>query len=553
MTTSSTTGIDAGTESSTASNGSEPTWPRVVLLAVFVLGLVLRLATAALPERLLLRIAVDDAFYYLRTAQELGLGNGSTFDGIHSTNGYHPLWLWVLTPFTSIFGPGADTVRALIVLQTAIAALSFVLLARLLLRWLPPLAVALGTAVWWLTPLSVLSSVSGVEASLACLMVVLLITVACRFVDAPSLGSAAVVGVITGLAFLTRTDTAFAAAAIAVWVLWQVRARPLRTVATQAGAAAVTALAVVLPWLVWNLATFGTIEQASTRARPMVMWQLATGDTSPQLAEGVTAATSYLLENWSVDLGWAPLLAVGALVAACWAWRRFGFPHGWTRQLLLLAMLLLGSGTLLAAFHSGVRLLSREYYFEWVRMAVGILVAAAVAGFAAAAVGSAPPEGRRETQRRADLGLCLLTVATAFLAASATVQHLRDPPFDWQLSMVDAGRWLEQHTEPDERIVSFNSGLIGYFSQRPVINLDGVINNASLAALEDEQLARFICDSGARWYVDFDPVVLGEYRSFLGDDASRLNLEPVTTIRGDGADAYHGSELTIFRVSCGPP
>ena len=60
---------------------------------VFVVGLALRMASAALPERLLTRITVDDAFYYLRTAQELGLGNGSTFDGINSTNGYHPLWL----------------------------------------------------------------------------------------------------------------------------------------------------------------------------------------------------------------------------------------------------------------------------------------------------------------------------------------------------------------------------------------------------------------------------------------------------------------------------
>ena len=520
---------------------------------VFVVGLALRMASAALPERLLTRITVDDAFYYLRTAQELGLGNGSTFDGINSTNGYHPLWLWMLTPFTSVFGPGTGTVRLLILLQAAIAAATFLLAARLLLRWLPPLAVALGFAVWWLTPISVLSSVSGVESSLACLMVVLLITAAFRYVDSPSRWSAVVLGAVAGLAFLTRTDTAFASAAVVVWVVVQVRTRPLRTLAAQAASAALAGLVVVLPWLVWNLATFGTIEQASTRARPMVLWQLQTGDATPRFAEASNAALSYLVDDWLGDLGWSPLLALGAMIVALWAWRRFGFQKGQTRRLLLLAVLLLGSGTLLAAFHSGVRLLAREYYFEWVRMAVGILVAAAVAGLVSAMASTATPESRTARLHRANLCLCLLTGATTLLASAATVQYLRDPPFGWQMSMVEAGRWLEEHTDPNERIVSFNSGLIGYFSQRPVINLDGVVNNASLAALEERQLARYICDSGAKWYVDFDPVVLEEYRPFLGGYEPRLNLDRVTTIRGDGADRYGRSELEVFRLSCGPP
>ena len=42
----------------------------------------------------------DDFFYYLIVAQNLAAGHGSTFNGIVRTNGYHPLWLILLTMFS---------------------------------------------------------------------------------------------------------------------------------------------------------------------------------------------------------------------------------------------------------------------------------------------------------------------------------------------------------------------------------------------------------------------------------------------------------------------
>ena len=37
----------------------------------------------------------DDSFYYFTIARNLAKGWGSTFDRLHPTNGYHPLWLLV--------------------------------------------------------------------------------------------------------------------------------------------------------------------------------------------------------------------------------------------------------------------------------------------------------------------------------------------------------------------------------------------------------------------------------------------------------------------------
>ena len=53
------------------------------------------LTTSTLTQNVV-SLMVDDAFYYQRIAANVASGNGSTFDGEHSTNGYHPLWLLVL-------------------------------------------------------------------------------------------------------------------------------------------------------------------------------------------------------------------------------------------------------------------------------------------------------------------------------------------------------------------------------------------------------------------------------------------------------------------------
>ena len=47
----------------------------------------------------------DDFFYYAEVARHLAAGDGSTFDGIHQTNGYHPLWMLVLVTLYKLF-PG---------------------------------------------------------------------------------------------------------------------------------------------------------------------------------------------------------------------------------------------------------------------------------------------------------------------------------------------------------------------------------------------------------------------------------------------------------------
>ena len=76
----------------------------------------------------------DDSFYYFEIASNMAEGQFSTFDGgITRTNGYHPLWLWLITPFYWFLDKEAAlfAIKALEILLIAGAAMLVAGAARL--------------------------------------------------------------------------------------------------------------------------------------------------------------------------------------------------------------------------------------------------------------------------------------------------------------------------------------------------------------------------------------------------------------------------------------
>ena len=46
----------------------------------------------------------DDSFYAFKIAQNIASGHGATFDGVHPTNGFQPLYVFLLVPLFWLFG-----------------------------------------------------------------------------------------------------------------------------------------------------------------------------------------------------------------------------------------------------------------------------------------------------------------------------------------------------------------------------------------------------------------------------------------------------------------
>lgn len=72
-----------------------------IILLVIVLALHALVAFSS-ESQLLNWFQTDDAFYYFVTARNIAEGKGITFDGISTTNGFHPLWMLICVPIFSL-------------------------------------------------------------------------------------------------------------------------------------------------------------------------------------------------------------------------------------------------------------------------------------------------------------------------------------------------------------------------------------------------------------------------------------------------------------------
>ena len=125
----------------------------------------------------------DDSFYYFQIAYNLSQGKFSTFDGgITQTNGYHPAWMLLITPFywlfdkeTALFG-----IKAFEIMLVA-GGVALIALAAWLSRLAWPLLLA-ALPMLYRNPLELLW---GLEAAAAMFALALLILAVCLYMRSP--------------------------------------------------------------------------------------------------------------------------------------------------------------------------------------------------------------------------------------------------------------------------------------------------------------------------------------------------------------------------------
>src|SRR5512141_2512529 len=120
-----------------------------IALTVVVLGAYIYAALSDaqnLPNRWFIR---DDAYYYFKVAQNISEGHGSTFDGIHPTNGYHPLWMLICIPIFALARYDLILPLRVLVLVTGVLQIATALLLYRLVRKIISTPVAVLVATYW--------------------------------------------------------------------------------------------------------------------------------------------------------------------------------------------------------------------------------------------------------------------------------------------------------------------------------------------------------------------------------------------------------------------
>lgn len=171
---------------------------------LFLIASIAALFSRFLDRDLLLGFYQDDFFYYLQIVKNLATHGISSFDGIHLTNGYHPLWLLTLLALYRIL-PGISFFVGLQIV-TLIAALAFYAGAERVLRILSVSEPLRSVLTFFVSLQALLLLRYGMEITLALPLAVWLVYFFLQNKLTSSPGSILELGFLASLAVLARLD-----------------------------------------------------------------------------------------------------------------------------------------------------------------------------------------------------------------------------------------------------------------------------------------------------------------------------------------------------------
>jgi hypothetical protein len=112
--------------------------------------------------------------------------------------------------------------------------------------------------------------------------------------------------------------------------------------------------------------------------------------------------------------------------------------------------------------------------------------------------------------------------------------------------MVAAARWVAGNTKPDALIAAHDIGALGYFADRPLLDLAGLVSPEVIPIIRDEvRLADWLTQQEADYVVSFP----GWYAELLASEAA----DPVFTTGAPYSPAAGGENMIVYRWLGRPP
>jgi hypothetical protein len=410
------------------------------------------------------RIMPDDSFYYFKIAENISSGYGSVFSIGEPTNGYHPLWMTILVLTQLVLNPDKNTfVLSSLVISASLNVISSVILHMLLLTlgfsktqsWI-------GVICFLFSPWIVNLTFTGLETSIfyTSLFGFLLIVQKTTADDSTqSRKRDILLGLTAGILMLARTDAIFFTIPLFLLILFKKRLYAIRTLFV----AGTIATIILLPWLVWNIQQFHTIEQTSSIA--------------------MSALNRYSVPS---------ILSIDYWLLSCtfmlWVAHSTIVPLFYTQQPEY--YILQYSYTSMIAFSSllGITLYSRSkithiiipkiiwlpailliiYYF-FIRFFVQIWHMSALHILAIIFFINYIPQGKNIRQR--------YLLAFIIFLSTLTFYSISNGYFHSQDEIIEQSRTYRSDSVKSLVICASDAGCLGYFSHHTVINVDGIVNN----------------------------------------------------------------------------
>lgn len=471
---------------------------------IIAAGVLIQLYLISQPLSFLLSdILSDDAFYYFEIARNVASGVGSTFDGITHTNGYHPLWLLVLIAIYTVSAGSGLVLPIKIALLTAVCfnIITSVLLYRILGSYTKNEKVrAFLLSLWVLNPFVLYETVNGLETSLALCLLMLFIYLLKHSEVAMKNTRSLLLGLVAGFMILARVDMVFYFIAFLAWVILikgpRAGARPFLT-------SGIVASIVVVPWFLWNIFGFGMLLTSAAEGTTLVNHTLARQSGVGLLYE-IKHVIYHLNYYWYEVLQTTgiPMLTIffaGVLLGMI-VWKNCSFPKS-IKRVPIEWSLLLGFSMLFFA-DAGLRFVGRTWYFISFNILVVLLFAVVL-----------PRLYDKLPYRQIMLAGLSILVAGCFVIGWHKELDYR---MSNQLAIYEAAQWIDRELPESSVVGAFNAGVLGYFLDIPVVNLDGLVNNSALEAMKQRALWDYVYEQGITHIADGEYYLTHRYGQFLG-------------------------------------
>lgn len=479
---------------------------KLLFLCASLLLLVSAVVCLSKSMRFLVGAIPDDAFYYLKIAQNYAQSGRSSFDGINPTNGYHPAWMFQLAFLSKVVGGGDALVRAALGLAFFWHFATSFFVVQILRTWLPDKFAWIGGSCWLVCANFLIVAMTAVEASFYIFCLALALCVFLKWINEPLSKPGSGPGVVPllgfglslGLATLARTEMVIviglAAVAMITMVVRNTQLKSRFLVLARAfltvGAAALVAVG---PWLAFSKSQVGSISQDSGLMK--ILWaglEHSKVSTLHRLATA-TAGTGKVALVWPVYFasGRQPAgVALAALLGLALLYvliRRRDLLSG-TWLWMLVASLLI------AAYYQFYSSAVQGWYvalpgFVLFVVAYGV----AVKWFLASKAAADPKKANAFTA--VAFGL--------FLAGYASFTILTPRPYWDQVHLLDSALKFEQEVPAGSTVACMNAGIPGYFSTRVrIVNVDGLVNHNIVPYWQERRFDEYFKDNKIQYFSD---------------------------------------------------
>jgi hypothetical protein len=449
---------------------------------------------------------VDDTFYGFSISKNIAHGNDMSFDGKDPSNGFQPLWLFVIAPFFLLTDNVYLSINLILTFATIIDILTLFLIFKFTKLFFDDKIALVAAALYGLNPLIIFQTLSGIDVILSVFFVMLTMFFYLKNKDNLNLKNNIMLGIFLGLSILTRMDNIFLFAVIILHILFKNYKNKLKDAFKKCILITLIAFIINLPWLLWNFLTFGTILPSSGIAR----YELNHG-IGPFFDYNLKSNLELMSENLYRSLG-IIYHQLGVV--------NFDFNSITVLLPIFLTIILLFSISIknikkLNIFLTYGAFIFIFYGFYFLGVQIRYFTPFIPAFLILLVLGLQSMSNKISKNKNIFYIISLALLAIIIING---IQQWNDGYFKWQTPLYQDALWLKENTKSDEISASFNTGILSFFSERRVINLDGVVNSEAIAAIKNKSVVDYMKKKNVSTWVDivhFNQTVYNEFKNGL--------------------------------------